>query len=219
MSSLTPDSSPELAKKSWFGNFINLEKEEQIFIVIRDKPLNSIKADIVHAFLSIPSLSHSVISQTSFRAEYKSSAGPTVFQKPVKFQVDITFTESSSATKDNGIYSVTFTLLSGPSRRFKRVVETIQAQLLSSDQPGIQPQIADGSQRSASFSGKPSKRGKTQRENSLNKITLAFNTHWQRHGPSNTPCTNQQFRDGDIRRVAEEERKHTEGGAQKGEST
>uniref|UniRef100_A0A8C5FY15 Serine/threonine-protein kinase BRSK2-like n=1 Tax=Gouania willdenowi TaxID=441366 RepID=A0A8C5FY15_GOUWI len=137
MSSLTPDSSPELAKKSWFGNFINLEKEEQIFIVIRDKPLSSIKADIVHAFLSIPSLSHSVISQTSFRAEYKSTAGPTVFQKPVKFQVDITYTESTSATKENGIYSVTFTLLSGPSRRFKRVVETIQAQLLSSnDQPG-----------------------------------------------------------------------------------
>uniref|UniRef100_A0A8D3DMM2 Serine/threonine-protein kinase BRSK2-like n=1 Tax=Scophthalmus maximus TaxID=52904 RepID=A0A8D3DMM2_SCOMX len=132
MSSLTPDSSPELAKKSWFGNFINLEKEEQIFIVIRDKPLSSIKADIVHAFLSIPSLSHSVISQTSFRAEYKSSADPTVFQKPVKFQVDITYTESSGATKDIGIYSVTFTLLSGPSRRFKRVVETIQAQLLSS---------------------------------------------------------------------------------------
>ncbi|XP_028257339.1 serine/threonine-protein kinase BRSK2-like isoform X4 [Parambassis ranga] len=142
MSSLTPDSSPELAKKSWFGNFINLEKEEQIFIVIRDKPLSSIKADIVHAFLSIPSLSHSVISQTSFRAEYKSTAGPTVFQKPVKFQVDITYTESTSATKENGIYSVTFTLLSGPSRRFKRVVETIQAQLLgSNDQPGIQPQI------------------------------------------------------------------------------
>ncbi|XP_023806347.1 serine/threonine-protein kinase BRSK2 isoform X2 [Oryzias latipes] len=143
MSSLTPDSSPELAKKSWFGNFINLEKEEQIFIVIRDKPLSSIKADIVHAFLSIPSLSHSVISQTSFRAEYKSTAGPTVFQKPVKFQVDITYTESTSTTKDNGIYSVTFTLLSGPSRRFKRVVETIQAQLLSTnDQPGIQPQIS-----------------------------------------------------------------------------
>uniref|UniRef100_A0A8C7F1Y0 BR serine/threonine kinase 2 n=1 Tax=Oncorhynchus kisutch TaxID=8019 RepID=A0A8C7F1Y0_ONCKI len=137
MSSLTPDSSPELAKKSWFGNFINLEKEEQIFVVIRDKPLSSIKADIVHAFLSIPSLSHSVISQTSFRAEYKSTAGPTVFQKPVKFQVDITYTESTAATKENGIYSVTFTLLSGPSRRFKRVVETIQAQLMSShDQPG-----------------------------------------------------------------------------------
>uniref|UniRef100_A0A4W6CRN4 BR serine/threonine kinase 2 n=1 Tax=Lates calcarifer TaxID=8187 RepID=A0A4W6CRN4_LATCA len=152
MSSLTPDSSPELAKKSWFGNFINLEKEEQIFIVIRDKPLSSIKADIVHAFLSIPSLSHSVISQTSFRAEYKSTAGPTVFQKPVKFQVDITYTESSSsATKENGIYSVTFTLLSGPSRRFKRVVETIQAQLLSSDQPGVQPQISGKSTQISLF--------------------------------------------------------------------
>ncbi|KAI7811750.1 putative serine/threonine-protein kinase BRSK2 [Triplophysa rosa] len=139
MSSLTPESSPELAKKSWFGNFISLEKEEQIFVVIKDKPLSSIKADIVHAFLSIPSLSHSVISQTSFRAEYKSTAGPTVFQKPVKFQVDITYTESTAATKENGIYSVTFTLLSGPSRRFKRVVETIQAQLLSTnDQPGVQ---------------------------------------------------------------------------------
>uniref|UniRef100_A0A8C6P1Q6 BR serine/threonine kinase 2 n=1 Tax=Nothobranchius furzeri TaxID=105023 RepID=A0A8C6P1Q6_NOTFU len=139
MSSLTPESSPELAKKSWFGNFINLEKEEQIFIVIRDKPLSSIKADIVQAFLSIPSLSHSVISQTSFRAEYKSTAGPTVFQKPVRFQVDITYTESTAATKENGIYSVTFTLLSGPSRRFKRVIETIQSQLLSThDQPGVQ---------------------------------------------------------------------------------
>ncbi|KAK6318640.1 hypothetical protein J4Q44_G00119310 [Coregonus suidteri] len=137
--SITPDSSPELAKKSWFGNFINLDKEEQIFILIKDKPLSSIKADIVHAFLSIPSLSHSVISQTSFRAEYKSTAGPTVFQKPVKFQVDITYTESTAATKGNGIYSVTFTLLSGPSRRFKRVVETIQGQLLSThDQPGVQ---------------------------------------------------------------------------------
>ncbi|XP_016395396.1 serine/threonine-protein kinase BRSK2-like [Sinocyclocheilus rhinocerous] len=146
----SPESSPELAKKSWFGNFISLEREEQIFVVIRDKPLSSIKADIVHAFLSIPSLSHSVISQTSFRAEYKSSGGPSVFQKPVKFQVDIAFSEGErererekererEGRRETGIYSVTFTLLSGPSRRFKRVVETIQAQLLSThDQPSVQ---------------------------------------------------------------------------------
>uniref|UniRef100_A0A667XN67 Si:dkey-16p21.7 n=1 Tax=Myripristis murdjan TaxID=586833 RepID=A0A667XN67_9TELE len=120
-----------LAKRSWFGNFISLEKEEQIFVVIRDKPLSSIKADIVHAFLSIPSLSHSVVSQTSFRAEYKSSGGPSVFQKPVKFQRE--------GRREMGIYSVTFSLISGPSRRFKRVVETIQAQLLSThDQPSVQ---------------------------------------------------------------------------------
>uniref|UniRef100_A0A8C7K8E1 Serine/threonine-protein kinase BRSK2-like n=1 Tax=Oncorhynchus kisutch TaxID=8019 RepID=A0A8C7K8E1_ONCKI len=146
MSRLTPESSPELAKKSWFGNFVSLEKEEQIFVVIRDKPLSSVKADIVHAFLSIPSLSHSVICQTSFRAEYKTSCGPSVFQKPVKFQVDIAFSEGErepdrekterDVKRETGIYSVTFTLISGPSRRFKRVVETIQAQLHSShDQP------------------------------------------------------------------------------------
>ncbi|KAM9457088.1 serine/threonine-protein kinase BRSK1 isoform 1-T1 [Clarias gariepinus] len=150
MSSLTPESSPELAKKSWFGNFISLEKEEQIFVVIRNKPLSSIKADIVHAFLSIPSLSHSVISQTSFRAEYKTAGGSSVFQKPIKFQVDIAFSEvererdrerdrEREGKRESGIYSVTFSLISGPSRRFKRVVETIQAQLLSThDQPSVQ---------------------------------------------------------------------------------
>ncbi|XP_027018968.1 serine/threonine-protein kinase BRSK2 isoform X3 [Tachysurus fulvidraco] len=152
MSSLTPESSPELAKRSWFGNFISLEKEEQIFVVIRDKPLSSIKADIVHAFLSIPSLSHSVVSQTSFRAEYKTSGGPSVFQKPVRFQVDIAFSEGErererererEGKRNYGIYSVTFTLISGPSRRFKRVVETIQAQLLSThDQPSVQALVA-----------------------------------------------------------------------------
>lgn len=80
----------------------------------------------------IPSLSHSVISQTSFRAEYKSTAGPTVFQKPVKFQVDITYTESTSATKENGIYSVTFTLLSGEETNMLHVT----AELLTVDFAG-----------------------------------------------------------------------------------
>uniref|UniRef100_A0A665V910 Si:dkey-16p21.7 n=1 Tax=Echeneis naucrates TaxID=173247 RepID=A0A665V910_ECHNA len=128
-----------LAKRSWFGNFISLEKEEQIFVLIRDKPLSSIKADIVHAFLSIPSLSHSVVSQNSFRAEYKSSGGPSVFQKPVKFQVLFHFQWLQEGRREMGIYSVTFTLIAGPSRRFKRVVETIQAQLLSThDQPSVQ---------------------------------------------------------------------------------
>ncbi|KAJ8399949.1 hypothetical protein AAFF_G00406790 [Aldrovandia affinis] len=172
MSSLTPESSPELAKRSWFGNFISLEKEEQIFVVIRDKPLSSIKADIVHAFLSIPSLSHSVISQTSFRAEYKSSGGPSVFQKPVKFQVDIAFSEGErerereraerEGKRETGIYSVTFTLISGPSRRFKRVVETIQAQLLSThDQPSVQA-LAD--EKNGQLSSRPP--GTPTRQNS-----------------------------------------------------
>ncbi|XP_016001696.1 serine/threonine-protein kinase BRSK2 isoform X2 [Rousettus aegyptiacus] len=173
MSSLTPESSPELAKKSWFGNFISLEKEEQVFVVIKDKPLSSIKADIVHAFLSIPSLGHSVISQTSFRAEYKATGGPAVFQKPVKFQVDITYTEGGAAQKENGIYSVTFTLLSGPSRRFKRVVETIQTQLLSTHDQSSAQHLADTTNCVGMMTGRLSKRG-SPLSNFFDVITQLF---------------------------------------------
>lgn len=44
-----------------------------------------------------------------------------MFQKPVKFQVDITYTEGGEAQKENGIYSVTFTLLSGKPADFVAV--------------------------------------------------------------------------------------------------
>lgn len=58
--------SPRLAKKSWFGNFIGLDKEEQIYVVIRDKPLSSVKADIVHAFLSVSICHHVFLMLFSF---------------------------------------------------------------------------------------------------------------------------------------------------------
>lgn len=57
---------PRLAKKSWFGNFIGLDKEEQIYVVIRDKPLSSVKADIVHAFLSVSICHHVFLMLFSF---------------------------------------------------------------------------------------------------------------------------------------------------------
>eukprot|EP00058_Branchiostoma_floridae_P022772 XP_002608262.1 hypothetical protein BRAFLDRAFT_87940 [Branchiostoma floridae] len=133
--SLTPDSSPEMTKKSWFSSLIGSDKEETIFVVIKDRPISTIKADIVHAFLSMPGLTHNVVSPTSFKAEYKNAGGTSsMFSKPVRFQVDITPSESVSE-KQSAIYSVSFTLISGPSRRFKRVVELIQQQLLSSPTP------------------------------------------------------------------------------------
>lgn len=60
-----------------------------------------------------------MLSQTSFRAEYKASGGPSVFQKPVRFQVDISSSEGPEpsprrdGSSGGGIYSVTFTLISG----------------------------------------------------------------------------------------------------------
>uniref|UniRef100_A0A8C4QQK2 non-specific serine/threonine protein kinase n=1 Tax=Eptatretus burgeri TaxID=7764 RepID=A0A8C4QQK2_EPTBU len=87
---LHPDTSPELAKRSWFGGLVGggAEREDPVVVHVHGRPIGSIKADIVHAFLSVPSLSHSVISATSFRAEYRvPGSGPAVFQRPLRFQV------------------------------------------------------------------------------------------------------------------------------------
>ncbi|XP_046742921.1 serine/threonine-protein kinase BRSK2 isoform X2 [Diprion similis] len=124
---LTPDSSPELTKKSWFGSLMATEKDETITILVKEKPLASIKADLIHAFLSIAELSHSVSSPMSFRVEYKrGSTAPAMFQRQVRFQVDIS---AISKQPSENLFAVTFTLLSGNIRRFRRVCEHIQSQI------------------------------------------------------------------------------------------
>lgn len=50
---LTPESSPELTKKSWFGNLIATEKDETFTILVKGKPLSTVKAHLIHAFLSV----------------------------------------------------------------------------------------------------------------------------------------------------------------------
>ncbi|KAF5281054.1 hypothetical protein FQR65_LT14888 [Abscondita terminalis] len=134
---LTPESSPELTKKSWFGSLMTTEKDETFTILVKGKPLASVKADLIHAFLSIAELSHSVSSPMSFRVEYKrGSTAPAMFQRQVRFQVDIA--AISKQTNDNmkeSLYAITFTLLSGNIRRFRRVCEHIQAQVCSRRAP------------------------------------------------------------------------------------
>lgn len=51
--SMTPESSPELTKKSWFGNLIATEKDETFTILVKGKPLSTVKAHLIHAFLSV----------------------------------------------------------------------------------------------------------------------------------------------------------------------
>ena len=52
---LTPESSPELTKRSWFGSLIGSERDEAYTILVRGKPLATVKADLIHAFLSVSS--------------------------------------------------------------------------------------------------------------------------------------------------------------------
>ncbi|XP_014483013.1 PREDICTED: serine/threonine-protein kinase BRSK2 [Dinoponera quadriceps] len=126
---LTPDSSPELTKKSWFGSLMTTEKDETFTVLVKGKPLASVKADLIHAFLSIAELSHSVSSPMSFRVEYKrGSTAPAMFQRQVRFQVDI---NAISKQPNEPLFAITFTLLSGNIRRFRRVCEHIQSQVCS----------------------------------------------------------------------------------------
>ncbi|CAL4086405.1 unnamed protein product, partial [Meganyctiphanes norvegica] len=112
---LTPESSPELTKKSWFGSLMSTERDETYTILIKDKALATIKADLIHAFLSVAELSHSVTSPMSFRVEYKrGSGGPAVFQRHVRFQVDIT--PVCPPHDPNPLYAINFILLSGIHR-------------------------------------------------------------------------------------------------------
>ncbi|KAG8180259.1 hypothetical protein JTE90_019540 [Oedothorax gibbosus] len=140
--SLTPDSSPELTKRSWFGSLMTNERDETHVILVKDRPLSSVKADLIHAFLSISDLCHSVISPMSFRVEYKRAGGPTMFQRNVRFHADIALVSAGthdgplstvdrrSSTDKPAVYCISFTLISGPIRRFKRICEHIQAQIL-----------------------------------------------------------------------------------------
>ncbi|XP_060583686.1 serine/threonine-protein kinase BRSK2-like [Ruditapes philippinarum] len=127
---MTPDSSPEMTKKSWFGSLMGSEREEHHFVMVRDKPLSQIKADLIHAFLSTPDLCHSVVSTTTFRAEYRRSGSSSVFSRNVRFQVDITPAHGTTREHEISMYCLTFTHISGPSRRFRRVCEHIQNLML-----------------------------------------------------------------------------------------
>ncbi|XP_055706080.1 serine/threonine-protein kinase BRSK2 isoform X1 [Phlebotomus papatasi] len=128
---LTPDSSPELTKRSWFGNLMTTEKDETFTVLVKGKPLATVKAHLIHAFLSMAELSHSVISPMSFRVEYKrNGTGPAMFQRHVRFQVDISAICKQGDVADM-LFAITFTLLSGNIRRFRRICEHIQSQVCS----------------------------------------------------------------------------------------
>ncbi|KAK3103562.1 hypothetical protein FSP39_020190 [Pinctada imbricata] len=126
---MTPDSSPEMTKKSWFGSLMGSDREEHHFILAQDKPLSQVKADLVHALLSTADLSHSVVSTTTFRAEYRRSGTSSILSRNVRFQVDISPAHANMGP-DCTMFCLTFTLISGPSRRFRRVCEHLQNLIL-----------------------------------------------------------------------------------------
>lgn len=172
---------PNLTKRSWFDQLLVLgsgnsggwsesggtvaegsggSNNNHVHVVlIKDRPLTVIKADLIHTFFSSPDVVHQILSPMSFRVEFKRPSGTSsMFQRSVKLQIDIAPTSSTANTNVlnnygkgskvgnnadgpaslnnrtgsfRSIYCLTFTLISGPYQRFKRICESMQHQLLN----------------------------------------------------------------------------------------
>ncbi|EDV29580.1 uncharacterized protein TRIADDRAFT_49700 [Trichoplax adhaerens] len=107
---------------SWFSQLVGNIDSDDVFVIIKDKNISMIKADLIQALLSMKDLTHQVTSATQIIAEIKKSS---VFQsKPLKFMINI---ESSKTNSDSLYYTVTMKLLtSGQKRRFKKIADNIQ---------------------------------------------------------------------------------------------
>lgn len=146
----------DLVKKSWFGSLassMSVERDDTHCVPVQGKTLNSIKAELIRAFLQIHELSHSVVGQNCFRVEYKRgpTVGGSVFSRGIKMNVDIIPSPQQVVMAgETPTYVVQFTLLAGPVRRFKRLVEHLSAILQNSTQ-----QRADRQQQQATLMVRP----------------------------------------------------------------
>ncbi|CAF1116942.1 unnamed protein product [Adineta steineri] len=122
---------PEATKKSLFHHIIDAMQEDHHMIVVKDRPLAAIKTDLIHAFLSTPDLVHNVLSGTQYRCEYRRPDRSSMFQRNIRFHVEICTVKSIDSSSSDSYY-VTFTLITGQARRFKKLCEEIQALFLTS---------------------------------------------------------------------------------------
>ncbi|CAF4653893.1 unnamed protein product [Rotaria sp. Silwood1] len=116
---------PEATKKSLFHHIIDAMQEDHHMIVVKDRPLAAIKTDLIHAFLSTPDLVHNVLSSTQYRCEYRRPDRSSMFQRNIRFHVEICTVKSMDSSSPDTYY-VTFTLITGQARRFKKLCEEIQ---------------------------------------------------------------------------------------------
>ncbi|UJR31302.1 hypothetical protein I4U23_018800 [Adineta vaga] len=122
---------PEATKKSLFHHIIDAMQEDHHMIVVKDRPLAAIKTDLIHAFLSTPDLVHNVLSGTQYRCEYRRADRSSMFQRNIRFHVEICTVRSTDPSVLDSYY-VTFTLITGQARRFKKLCEEIQTLFLTS---------------------------------------------------------------------------------------
>ncbi|CAK9295945.1 unnamed protein product [Gordionus sp. m RMFG-2023] len=93
------------SKKSWFNSLLNLDNSETRVITIRHTTINLVKSRLVNIFFHIPDLTHTIIGVSSFKIDYKRNSNSGMFQRTIKFQVDIITSKENSVIcineKDN----------------------------------------------------------------------------------------------------------------------
>jgi len=141
--SSSTSSSGSSSSSSFFSRASKQDDVIPLTLVMNKRTLNNVKADLIHAFLTIANLTHELVTPTSFRCEYKvqgTQHGMIFTGKVVKFRADIIQVSSGSKTNlindssstrrsSFGNYHVAFQILSGNNRRFRRVLELIQIKL------------------------------------------------------------------------------------------
>ena len=97
-------------------------------LLIYDMIMNKL---VIHVLLfQTPDLCHSVVSTTTFRAEYRRSGSSSVFSRNVRFQVDITPAHGTSREHESSMYCLTFTHISGKRRLCQLCIVTLDLQSL-----------------------------------------------------------------------------------------
>ncbi|CAH8849141.1 unnamed protein product [Trichobilharzia szidati] len=100
-------------------------EETNHVVMVKGRALNRLKAELVQVFLATPGVVHTVISPTSFRAEYRrAGSGSSLLARPVKLQVDMVRATGgistgsghqnniNSISSEREVYAVNFQLLS-----------------------------------------------------------------------------------------------------------
>jgi BR serine/threonine kinase len=83
----TPEASPDLTKRSWFGSLLSTDRDETYTIIVKGKPLASIKADLVQAFLSVSYLYITTAAHSGLNREQKlKKKSPFFLNNPKKIE-------------------------------------------------------------------------------------------------------------------------------------
>lgn len=128
----------ETVKKSWFpGSLFNVDHggAEPHHVIIKDRTLTEIKADLTHSFLTMPKITHSPLENNKFKLEYKKQARFLLPSAPHPTSLEVSIDEVPSDEQcgedEFPTYDITIKFESGSHRKFRRLCQKIHTAVLN----------------------------------------------------------------------------------------